>query len=188
MKFSIHGLLLAAGLLFATEAAAQRDDQFVWGIGAGASFPAGTADDSHKTGPHVNLMFGIGAVDSPFGIRFDGSFGKLNSRVNDDVAVHQGEASVFSLMGNGVFNLYGSNTRFYTIAGLGGYWYNPDGANTSTANDLVIGGGVGIWIPAIHGFIEARALNHYRALPESDTGEKGKRSALIIPVTVGILF
>ena len=188
MKFSIPCLLLAAGLLFATEAAAQRDDQFVWGIGAGASIPTGTANDNHKTGTHANLMFGIGAVDSPFGIRFDGSFGKLNSRVNDDVAVHQGEASVFSLMGNAVFNLYGSNTKVYTIAGLGGYWYNPDGANTSTANDLVLGGGLGIWIPRIHGFVEARALNHYRALPDSETGEKGKRSALIIPITLGILF
>ena len=188
MKFSMIAGVPLALLLVSSESAAQRDDQFVWGLGVGATVPAGTAKDNHKTGVHGVGMFGIGAVDSPFGIRFDGLYSSLGDGNDDGLAVDQGEARIFALMANGVFNIYGSNRRLYALAGLGGFWYNPEGESTTAVNDFGLGGGLGMWIPGINGFIEVRALNFYRALPDPTTGLKGKKSALLIPVTLGIMF
>lgn len=187
MKFSILAAL-ALAIALPGSAGAQRDDQFVWGIGGGPTIPVGDAKANHKTGAHGTLMFGIGGVDSPFGIRLDGSYSSLGDRGDEGLAIDQGEARVFSLMGNGVLSLYGSNRRLYVLGGIGGFWYNPDGAGTSTTNDLALGAGVGIWIPRINGFVEAKFLNFYRALPNPDTGLKGKKSAQLIPVTLGIMF
>ena len=43
MKFSMIAGVLLALLLVSSDAGAQRDDQFVWGLGVGATVPAGTA-------------------------------------------------------------------------------------------------------------------------------------------------
>ena len=187
MKLSIAGLLLAL-FVFPSYALAQREDQFVWGIGGGATFPAGYAEDNHKTGAHGLALFGIGSVDSPFGIRFDGLYTSLGDGNSNGLPVNQGEARVFSIMGNGLVSIYGSNRRIYAIGGIGGFWYNPDGQGTSSVNDFVMGGGLGIWMPRINGFLEARWLNMYRALPDPVTGLKGKKSAQLYPVTLGIIF
>ena len=189
MKSTKIFLVLAAVALTSSAADAQRDDQFVWGLGAGATIPAGGAtSNNHKTGAHGQLMFGIGAVDSPFGIRLDGFYSSLGDKTGGNLAVDQGEARVFALMGTGVFNIYGSNRRLYGLTGLGGFWYNPDGQGTSSRNDLALEAGLGIWIPGINGFLEAKFMNFYRALPDPVTGLKGKKSARLVPVTLGIMF
>jgi hypothetical protein len=167
-------------------ASAQRDDQFVFGISGGPTFTSGDAHDQHKTGGHGMLSWGIGMVDSPWGIRFDGAYSKLGDR-SSTTTVDQGSAKLFVLSGSGVFNIYGSNTHVYGIAGLGGYWYNPDGPGTSTKNDLALQGGLGIYLGFGHAFIEGKIVNLYRALPD-DAGVKGKRSAKLFPITLGILF
>lgn len=188
MRFSILAAVLVALAVPSMEAAAQRDDQFVWGIGGGATIPSGWASDNHKVGGHGTLMLGIGGVDAPLGIRFEGSYGLLGERDNADVVTPQGSARVFTLMGNGIFNLYGNNKRLYAVTGLGGFWYNPDGPNTTAVNDFALNAGLGLWIPAINGFVEARWLNLYRALPDPVTGLKGKKSARLYPVTLGFMF
>ena len=188
MKFpTIAALLIAIGLPFCS-AEGQRDDQFVWGVGGGTTIVTGAAKDNHKTAAHGVLMFGIGGVDSPFGVRLDGLYSALGDRGDEGLAIDQGAARVFSLMGNGVLSLYGSNRKLYLVGGIGGFWYNPDGDGTSTANDLALGAGAGIWFPRINGFVEAKFLNFYRALPDPVTGLKGKKSAQLIPVTLGIMF
>ena len=187
MRFSILAAF-AVALALPSVSVAQRDDQFVWGVGGGATIPSGLAAENHSTGAHATLMFGIGAVDSPFGVRFEGSYGSLANKSGGDVLVDQGEARVFSLIGNGVFSIYGSNRRLYAVAGLGGFWYNPKGQGTTAVNDLVLNAGLGLWLPGINGFIEGRWQNLYRALPDPVTGLKGKKSARLYPVTLGFMF
>jgi hypothetical protein len=184
MRISIiAGLLMIAAPVVA---GAQRDDQFVFGIGGGATFTSGVAHDNHSTGAHGMLSWGIGMVDSPWGIRFDGTYSSLADR-SSSLPVDQGSAKLFMLSGSGVFNIYGSNTHLYGLGGLGGYWYNPDGSGTTTKNDLELHAGLGVYLPFGHTFIEGRFMNLYRALPD-ENGVKGKRSAKLFPVTLGILF
>ena len=191
LRFPAHmrSPIIAAILLVLaapSAATAQRDDQFVFGISGGPTFTAGNAHDQHSTGAHGMLSWGIGMVDSPWGIRFDGTYSSLGDR-ESSTTVDQGSAKLFILGGNAVFNIYGSNTHLYGIAGLGGYWYNPDGAGTSTKNDLALQAGLGTYLGVGHLFVEAKFVNLYRALPDQN-GVKGKRSARLIPVTLGILF
>jgi hypothetical protein len=178
---------VCALLALASRAEAQRNDQFVWGIAGGPTFVVNEAADNHKTGAHGQLMFGIGAVDSPFGVRLDAFYTSLGDK-DGNAPVDQGSARVFALMGTGVFNIYGSNRRLYGVVGLGGHWYNPDGSGTNSKNDLVLHAGLGAWLPAINGFVEAKFMNLYRALPDPDSGLPGKKSAQLIPVTLGIMF
>jgi|SRR5687767_1597622 len=188
MKFPIIAAILFVVALPAERAEAQRQDQFVWGIGGGATIPSGWAADNHTTGGHGLLMLGIGAVDSPFGIRIEGMYSSLGDNEGDSLAVDQGSARVFTLTGNAMFSIYGSNRRLYAVAGAGGFWYNPERSGSSTLNDFMVGAGLGLWFPGLHGFVETRWVNLYRALPDPVTGLRGKKSARLFPVTLGIMF
>ncbi len=188
MRSSFLAAFLVVLTLPVSEAAAQRDDQFVWGIGAGATIPSGVAKDNHDLGAHVTAMLGIGAVDSPFGIRFDALYSSLPDADANGLALDQGKATLFTFMPNAVFSLYGSNKRLYAVAGAGGFWYNPDGQGTSAVNDFGVAAGVGMWIPAFNGFVEVKWLNLFNALPDPETGLKGKKPARLFPVTLGIMF
>ena len=181
-------LSILAGLLILavpSAASAQRDDQFVFGFAGGATLTSGLSNDLHEPGPHGMLSWGI---------RFDGLYSLLGEKTRTiaapggPVEASQGKAKLFMLSGNAIFNIYGSNTHLYTLAGLGGYWYNPDGQGTSSKNDLGIQAGLGLYLPGIHAFVEAKWLNLYRALPDPKTGVNGKKSARLYPVTLGILF
>lgn len=186
--------LVAMGIaLSSAQARAQREDQFAWGIGGGATIPSGLGNDYHKTGVHGDVSLGIGMVDSPWGIRFDGMYSSLGDGqhvVNTPGGVDpgQGKARLFVLSGNGIFNIYGSNTHVYALGGLGGYWYNPDGPGTKAENDFGLQAGLGIWLGFANAFVEAKWMNLYRALPNPDTGENGKKSMRLYPVTLGIIF
>lgn len=189
---------MIAGLLILTAvpcaASAQRDDQFVFGFSGGPTFTSGRANEDHKTGAHGMLSWGIGMVDSPWGIRFDGLYSSLGEKHRTLLApggpidITQGSAKLFVLSGSAIFNLYGSNSHLYALGGLGGYWYNPDGQGTSSKNDLGLQAGLGVYLPGIHAFVEAKWLNLYRALPDPETRVSGKKSATLFPVTLGILF
>jgi len=187
-SFSYLAAVLIALAMPAAEAHAQRDDQFAWGLGAGATIPSGAAKDNHKAGAHASLMFGIGSVDSPFGIRFDAFYSALGDGPRGNLAIDQGEATLFTLMMNGLVNVYGSNRRLYALAGAGGFWYDPDGAGTVAVNDFGVAGGLGVWLPGINGFVEAKILNLYNALPDPVTGARGRKSAQLFPITLGIMF
>ena len=99
-----------------------------------------------------------------------------------------GDARVFSLSGNVLFRVYGSDTRLYAIGGIGGFWYNPSGPGTNAVNDFGVNAGLGLWLPRFNGFVEARWFNLYRAMPDPVTGLKGKKSARLYPITVGVMF
>jgi hypothetical protein len=188
MRISFIAAILFALAILSSPASAQRDDQFVWGIGGGATFPSGVAHDNHSTGAHGLVSFGIGSVDSPLGIRFDGMYTSLGNRSGTDVPTDQGAARVFMLTGNGVFRIYGTETRLYSLIGAGGYWYNPNGRGSNAVNDFGVQAGLGLWLPFINGFVEGKIVNLSGAMPDPTTGVKGKKSARLYPVTLGIMF
>jgi hypothetical protein len=182
---SLTGIALVAA--FSSQALAQREDQFAWSFGGGATLVGGRAADLHKTGAHGYGSLGIGMGDSPWGIRFDGMYSSLGSRERAG-AQTEGSARVFMLTANGLLNIYGSNTHVYGLAGLGGHWYNPDGSGTKAENDFMLQAGVGVWLNFANKFVEAKWANLYRALPDPNTGVSGKRSAQLYPITLGIIF
>jgi hypothetical protein len=188
MKFLNLGVLLLTITIPAARAHAQGQDQFAFGLSAGATIPSGPAADHHKTGINGALMWGIGSVDSPFGVRFDGMYTTLGDKKSTTLVNPQGSARLTSYTANFLFKTIGGDTRLYIIAGAGGFNYNPNGEGTSAKSDFGINAGLGLWLPMFNGFVEARWYNFYRALPDAETGESGKRSLRIYPITFGIMY
>jgi len=183
-------IFLALGLLVlapATRAHAQGQDQFVLGISGGVGVPSGLGADNHKLGPTAALMVGVGSVDSPFGVRFDGSYTALGSKTGTGT-LGLGSAKVLNFSGNFLFNVWGQENRLYFVGGAGAYNYKPSGSGARATKDLALNGGFGLWIPAVNGFVEARLLNMYRALPDPATGLRGKKSLRIYPISFGLMF
>ena len=181
-------MIVAAVVLPAVTAHGQGQDQFALGISAGVTIPAGVGADLHKTGYNATVMWGIGSVDSPFGIRFDGMYSSLGEKSNTGLTTPVGEAKVTSISANFLINTLGSNYHLYLIGGLGGFSYNPDGAGTKSKTDFGLNAGAGLFLPGVNTFIEARWFNFYRALPDVDTNVSGKRALQIFPITVGVMF
>lgn len=181
-------VLLTAVTLPVLRANAQGQDQFAFGVSAGATIPSGQGADYHKTGVNGTVMWGIGSVDSPFGVRFDGMFSTLGEKKDASLVNPQGKVKLTSVSANFLFKTIGGDTRLYIIGGAGGFTYNPDGSGTKAKNDFGINAGLGLWLPALNGFVEARWFNFYRALPNPDTGESGKRSLRVYPITFGFMI
>src|SRR6185503_7515133 len=98
----LFALVAMAIAISSGDARAQREDQFAWGIGGGATIPSGLANDYHKTGVHGDVSLGIGMVDSPWGVRFDGMYsslgdGKYIVNTPGGVDFGQGKATLFML-------------------------------------------------------------------------------------------
>ena len=180
--------MMLAVTLPAVRANAQGQDQFALGLSGGASIPSGLAADYLETGWNGTLMFGIGGVDSPFGFRFDGMYTALGGKSRSTLVSPQGDAKLTSISGNFLFKTIGGDTRLYIVGGAGGFWYNPDAAGTEAKSDFALNAGLGLWLPGINGFIEARWFNFYRALPNPATGESGKRSLRLYPITFGFMI
>jgi hypothetical protein len=189
MKLSIFAALAAALVVAGHRVEAQGQDQFIFGISGGAMIPSGLGADNHKTGPLGSVMLGIGSVDSPFGVRFDASYGALGSKTGTGT-LGLGSARIFNFNGNVVFTLLGQEKKLYFVGGAGSYNYSPDGpgAGARSTKDLALNGGFGIWLPFVDGFVEGRLFNMYRALPDPVTGLRGKRSLRIYPVSFGLIF
>jgi hypothetical protein len=187
MKFSTFAIIAGLTVLSASGAHAQGQDQFAFGIAGGATFPSGPGKDYHTTGAHGTVMWGIGGIDSPFGVRFDGMYSSLGHK-DDAAGEAQGSARVTSISGNLLFRVLGTDKRLYALGGVGGFAYNPDGPGTKAKNDFGINAGLGVWIPGVNAFIEARWFNLYRALPDPNTGNTGKRSLRIYPVSLGFMY
>ncbi|HVF39662.1 MAG TPA: hypothetical protein VM939_07150 [Gemmatimonadaceae bacterium] len=187
MKLQAIGVVILAAVLLPRGIEAQGQDQYVWGVAGGVAITTSDLRDAHPNGANATLVFGIGGLGSPVGVRFDFMYNQFEDQ--EDGTLQQGKARITALTGNLVFNIYGDEKRLYGIIGVGGYGYNPDGAGTRNANDFGFNAGLGVWLPGLRGtFIEARYHNFYRALPDQATGETGKRSAKFVPITVGFLF
>lgn len=188
MKLFIFALSALASFAGAGSASAQGKDQFAIGISAGGTVVTDGLKDHHTNGPAGMLSLAIGSIGTPVGFRLDFIYTALGDRKGGAFTQDQGKALVLGLAGNAIFSIYGQSTRLYAIAGAGGYGYRPKGAGTEDATDLGLNAGLGIWIPKVSGFIEARYHNVFRALPDSKDGEERRRSARFVPITFGVLF
>lgn len=155
---------------------AQVDDQFSWGVTAGAAVPANTLAKDHNTGINGGITFAFGGVGQLFGLRVDGMFNRFGAK--SDTA---GNARILGAAVNLVVGVLGDGNRVYLTGGVGGYGIRPGIKGRSGKNDFGINGGIGLWLPGVNGFIEARYHHFYRAL-------ENKRPAVFVPITVGILF
>ncbi len=188
MKLSNFAAAAAFVLLSSSVARGQGQDQFVFGVSGGITIPSGVAADLHKAGPNGTLMLGIGAVDSPFGVRFDRMYSALGRKTNPKITTPLGSARLTSLSANIIYDIVGNASRVYFVGGAGAFTYNPNGTGTKAKNDFGVNAGLGLWLPFVDAFVEARWFNFYRALPDETTNATGKRSLRIYPINVGFMF
>jgi len=179
----------AAAFGFAPGAQAQGEDNFAFGASTGIAVPATELRDYHTNGVNGTLILAIGSVDTPVGVRFDAmynAFGDVNGTPESPNT--QGKAKILAITGNIVYDFFGQDTKLYFIAGVGGYTYKPTGAGIEDESDFGINAGLGVFLPFVNGFIEARFHNVYRSLPDPVSGAPGKKSAQFYPITFGVLF
>jgi hypothetical protein len=179
MKFSIVAAIgvLAAMFSTPTPASAQVNDQFAWGLSAGAAFPVKELKKEHQTGINAGITLAFGGVGQLFGIRVDGMINRFPKKDDTDA----GNARIIGGTLNLVYSVFGSENRLYAIGGVGAYGIRPDVPGQEGKTDFGTNGGIGIWLPGISSFIEARYHHFYRAFP-------GSKAAPFVPITLGILF
>ena len=178
MRISLlTGLAIAMVAMTAPRAArAQVDDQFSWGASAGAVIPANELAHDHTTGFNIGGSMAIGGLDQSWGIRIDGMFNRFGAKSGTSA----GNAQILA----GTLNLvvpFVASDRLYVIGGIGGYGYHPGVKDGTNATDFGVNGGIGMFLPGLNGYIEARYNHFYRALPD-------KHAAVFVPITFGILF
>jgi hypothetical protein len=175
MKFSIAAAIVVLAA-FSSTASAQVNDAFSWGLTAGAAVPVKELKKGHETGVSAGITFAFGGVGQLFGIRVDGMINRFGEKTDS-----AGNARILSGTVNLVYSLLGSENRVYLIGGVGAYGIRPDVPGQDGKTDFGTNGGIGLWLPGISGFIEARYHHFYRALPN-------KRAAAFVPITLGILL
>ena len=155
-------------------ARAQVDDQFSWGATAGAAVPANELAKDHNTGFNLGGSMAIGGLDQSWGIRIDGMFNRFGAKSGTSA----GNARILA----GTLNLVVPVvSRLYVIGGIGGYGFQPGVTGQTNTTDFGVNAGIGMFLPGLNGFIEARYNHFYRALPD-------KHAAVFVPITFGILF
>jgi hypothetical protein len=177
MKTSIALLAVLVVAALPRVSQAQVDDQFSWGVSAGAAVPANTLAKDHHTGVNAGITFAFGGVGQLFGVRVDGMFNQFGAKS----ATTAGNARILGGTVNLVLGILGQGERVYLTGGVGGYGIRPGVKGQSGKNDFGVNGGIGLWLPGVNGFIEARFHHFYRALAD-------KRPAVFVPITLGILF
>lgn len=177
MKLSIAASIVLLAVIVPNAAQAQVDSQYSWGLTAGGIVPAGELGDDHTGGANVGITFAFGGVGQLIGVRVDGMINQFWAKSGTAA----GDARILGGTVNFVTGLLGRGDRVYAIAGVGGYTIRPDIAGQKNVNDFGLNGGVGLFLPSISGFIEARYHHFYRAFPD-------KRPAVFVPITLGILF
>lgn len=188
MKIQIIALVTLASFVASQPTFAQGQDQFAFGVSGGLAVPVDDLELHHTNGANGTLSLAIGAVDSPFGVRFDFMYNAFGDREGGTALTDQGKARVLALTGNLIFSIYGQRNRLYAITGVGGYGYQPGGTGTEDETDFGVNAGLGLWIPRVSGFVEARFHNAYRMLPNPADATERNRSARFYPITFGVLF
>jgi hypothetical protein len=177
MKLSVAVFVLVGAVAFPGVARAQANDQFAWGVNGGAVIPANYLAKDHNTGASAGLTFALGGIGQLLGVRIDGLYNWFGAKTDTarDMRILGGTVNaVMPVFG------FGESNRLYLTAGVGGYGIRT-GVKGEGKSDFGLNGGLGLWLPFVNGFIEARYHHFYRALPN-------KKPAVFVPITFGVLF
>ena len=177
MKLSTSAAIVFLAVALPSAVVAQVDDQYSWGVNAGAAVPAKELAKDRGTGVSGGITFAFGGVGQLFGVRLDGMFNRFGAESGPTA----GNARILGATINLVYSLFGQSSRLYVTGGVGGYGIRPGVAGQDSKNDFGTNGGIGLWIPGVNGFLEARYHHFFRALPD-------KRPAVFVPITLGVLF
>lgn len=176
MKLYVAVLVFVGAVALPCVAGAQVNDQFSWGVSAGAAIPMNYLAKDHNTGVNAGLTFAFGGVGQLLGVRIDGMYNRFGAKSDS-----AGNARILGGTINLVMGVFGESNRLYLTGGAGGYGIRTGVKGESGKNDVGLNGGIGLWLPFVNGFIEARYHHFYRALAN-------KKPAVFVPVTIGLLF
>ena len=169
---------------------------FYFGLGGGPNIPTGTVEDVYKTGFNVTVPIGWQPVGSPFGLRLDLGYSRLNGRSagENGLTSQPDDPNIWSATANATLDLvrWGENRRgaLYLVGGGGVFrftdFYNFDRSDNDpesafegepvTKGGLTGGAGLSFPIGGSSLFIESRYTTAYTE------GENTKW----VPVVIGL--
>jgi|SwirhisoilCB3_FD_contig_91_1099681_length_657_multi_2_in_0_out_0_1 hypothetical protein len=182
--------LLASGAVAAQDAGPRSPVQF--GVMGGVTFPIGSnLTNTFKTGWNAGALLNFGFVNSPVGLRIDGSWNQFNRKDTNDSHLRLLDATA-----DAVFN-FGTKSpaQWYVLGGVGVYNFkitgdfnNLDFSSGSTTK-FGLNGGVGVKFKAgpVAPFLEARYHYVFSGNYFSNTGG-GSSKFQMIPISIGLTF
>ena len=195
------GVLAFVSLLaFSAVSRAQGTPGFHIGVAGGALLPTEDQHDVFNTGWNATLLFPINFGSSPFGIRFDGSYGELTTKSDLTNFLGDGKSRIISGTFDFVVGPHLGSVQPYIIGGVGAYDLRFSGQEVDTGNLFAesstrfgwnVGAGVafGLGQSNTQIFVEGRytsiSLDSNRFTDSVHTG--GHRFTLV-PVSVGVIF
>ena len=182
--------LLASGAVAAQDAVSRSPVQF--GVMGGVTFPIGSnLTNVVKTGWNAGALLNFGFVNSPVGLRVDGSWNQFPQKATGDDHLRLIDATA-----DAVFN-FGTKSpaQFYVLGGLGIYNFKITGPSNNldfssgSTTKFGLNGGVGVKFKAgpVAPFVEARYHYVFSGDFLSNAGG-GVSKFQMIPISVGLTF
>lgn len=178
-KSIIVGAIVAAALFAAPAAYAQTATILKpvrLGASLGGSIPLGDFGQAVNTGYNAAAIVALQPAGMPLGFRIEGAFNQFGLKGGG------GNANIFAVTGNALFNVAaGPDLAPYIIGGAGYYHESVSrtlGGNAENHFGFNIGAGLNIPLSGFATFVEAR----YHRVSENGG------STSFVPISVGILF
>lgn len=179
-----------------SDAYGMRRGSFYIGLGGGPNIPTGTIEDVYKTGFNVTVPIGWQPMNSPFGLRLDLGYARLNGRSigENGLTSQPDDPNIWSATANATLDLirWGENRRgaLYLVGGGGVYrftdFFNSDRSDNDpesafegepvTKGGVTGGAGLSFPIGGTSLFVESRYTTAFT------DGENTK----FVPVIIGL--
>ena len=182
--------ILASGAVAAQDAGPRSPVQF--GVMGGVTFPIGSnLTNVVKTGWNAGALLNFGFVNSPVGLRVDGSWNQFPQKATGGDHLRLIDATA-----DAVFNVgTQSPAQFYVLGGLGIYNFKITGPSNNldfssgSTTKFGLNGGVGVKFKAgpVAPFVEARYHYVFSGDFLSNAGG-GVSKFQMIPISVGLTF
>ena len=123
-----------------SDAYGMRKGSFYFGLGGGPNIPTGTLNDVYKAGFNVNVPIGWQPMNSPFGLRLDLGYSRLNGRSvgENGLTAQPDDPNIWSATANATLDLlrFGESRRgaLYLVGG-GGFFRFTDFYNTDRSDN-----------------------------------------------------
>jgi hypothetical protein len=173
-----------------------RRGGFYFGLGGGPNIPTGTVEDVYKTGFNVTVPIGWQPIGSPFGLRLDLGYARLNGRSPSEtgLSAQPDDPNIWSATANATLDLirWGESRRgaLYLVGGGGLFrftdFYNFDQSDNDpesafkgdpvTKAGLTGGAGLAFPIGGTSFFVESR----YTTADTDGTNTKW------VPIVIGL--